>query len=368
MSAVSGGGGVTKHEESTSSASAIMASAEKEAAEIRAKAEKEAVEIRAKAQEEAKLSLVSSSVITLDRGAGRIGTSSSGIATGQFSNPKGTALVPPSREYPGGLLIVVDINNHRVQIFNATTSEYYRTLGTGVEGSGADQFNYPHYAAVYLSEKLLYISDYNNNRVQVYSLVTLALVKSITSGINCPTGVAVFEGLLYVANYDSHCVKVLDAMTGDHRLTIGEEESGGSDIGHLSSPEGIAVQSQDSKTLLYVADCSNHRIQVFDASTGQHVCMIGNGEGSGPGQFNGPRDVAVATSNAKYPGGAIYVAEGSGKRVQVFDSITGRCLGVLAGSEGKFSYGVSVCSDSQGRNLVFVSNCNNNNVSIIVDA
>ena len=301
-------------------------------------------------------------VITIDRGAGVIGNERIGFS------PYGTAIVPPSREYSGGLLIAVDTVRHKVEIFNATTSEHYRTLGTGVAGSGADQFYNPEFAAVYLSEKLLYISDSGNNRVQVYSLVTWALVKSITSGISYPSGVAVFEGLLYVANLYSHCVKVLDAMTGDHRLTIGKERSRGSGVGQLKAPIGIAMQSQNGKTLLYVADCWNHRIQVFDASSGQHVRMIGNGDGSGPGQLNCPRDVAVATSNAKYPGGAIYVADGSGKRVQVFDSITGRCLGVLAGSEGKFSYGVSVCSDSQGRNLVFVSEYTNHNVDIILDA
>jgi hypothetical protein len=41
--------------------------------------------------------------------------------------------------------------------------------------------------------------------------------------------------------------------------------------------------------------------------------------------------------------------------VQVFHATTGHHLGILAGSEGKYCRGISVCADSQGRNLVFVT-------------
>ena len=81
--------------------------------------------------------------MVIDRGAGMIGTGSEGNAIGQFNYPIGTALSPPSRTYPGGLLFVADALNHRVQVFNATTSAHIRTIGTGVQGNGNDQFVLP---------------------------------------------------------------------------------------------------------------------------------------------------------------------------------------------------------------------------------
>lgn len=353
----------------------------REAAEIRARAEREAVEIIARANQEVKDRKAKAdsdeenaqSSITLDRGAGRIGSGSAGKAPGQFNFPIGTVLVPPSRDYPGGLVIVVDCFNNQVKVLIATTCQLFRTLGTGVGGNGADQFSCPHFAAVHLSENLLYISDSNNDRVQVYSLVTWTLVKSFSSGFRYPAGVAVFQDLLYVSNNNSYSVKVLDRMTGEHRLTIDndDDERRCGSSRQIHTPQGIAVHSQEGRILLYLAECGSHRIQVFDASTGQHVRMIGDGYGSRPGQFMFPCGIALAKANAKYPGrdGVLYVAEiNGGKRVQVFDVTSGRCLGVLAGSQGKQSYDVAVCSDSQGRNLVFVSDSTNHNVDIVVDA
>jgi DNA-binding beta-propeller fold protein YncE len=220
------------------------------------------------------------------------------------------------------------------------------------------------------------VSAHYNDRVQIFNLTTWALLGSITSGINRPYGVAVLqpnrdypEGLLFVSNYYSQCVKVLNAVSGELFFTIGEGNAG-SAAGQLCYPEGIALQLLSEASpmhLLYVTEC-NHRVQVFNALTGKHVRMLGAGIGSGPGQFSGPHGVAVQPANAKYPGGAVYVADYDIKRVQVFHAITGQYLGILPGSHGKAATGVSVCSDSQDRNLVFVTNITNHNMEIYLDA
>ena len=43
---------------------------------------------------------------------------------------------------PDGLVYVVDSGNHRVQVFTKTGA-YVRTIGTGEQGDGNDQFDQP---------------------------------------------------------------------------------------------------------------------------------------------------------------------------------------------------------------------------------
>jgi uncharacterized protein (TIGR03663 family) len=83
----------------------------------------------------------------------------------------------------------------------------------------------------------------------------------------------------------------------------------GSGDGQFNYPKGIAVDSQGR---IYVADSINHRVQVLDA-TGKVVLKIGS-EGNAPGQFREPWSVAVDGK------GFIYVADTWNHRIQKFDS------------------------------------------------
>jgi DNA-binding beta-propeller fold protein YncE len=313
----------------------------------------------------------------------KIGTGSKGNAIGQFNDPAGVALSPPSQTYPVGLLFVADTFNHQVQVFYATSSQYIRSIGTGVRGNGIGQLSHPYGVALLSPTKafpdgLLFVSDCHNNRVQVFNLSTWALHRSITCDFNGPDGLAVLqpskeypEGLLFVGNEDSHCVKVLNAISGSHRFTIGRENDPGSAAGQLNLPRGIALQLPSAASplhLLYVAEAGNDRVSVFNALTGEHVRMLGAGKGSGLGHFNVPYGVAVQPANAKYPGGAVYVAEWVNERVQEFNASTGQHLGILAGSQGKYARRIAVCSDSQGCNLVFVTNGTDHNLDVYRDA
>ena len=72
-------------------------------------------------------------------------------------------------------------------------------------------------------------------------------------------------------------------------------------------PLDIAVNTSG---FVYVADTSNHRIQVF-TSGGSYVTQWGT-SGTGPFQFNYPRGIAVNGS------GYVYVADTGSNRTQVF--------------------------------------------------
>jgi DNA-binding beta-propeller fold protein YncE len=77
-------------------------------------------------------------------------------------------------------------------------------------------------------------------------------------------------------------------------------------------PAGIAVTPDGSR--IYAVDIggsssNQHKILVYDAKSGAHLFDIGK-RGSGNGEFNLPRDVAIA------PDGSLYVVDGGNFRVQ----------------------------------------------------
>lgn len=129
---------------------------------------------------------------------------------------------------------------------------------------------------------------------------------------NYPYGLAVApSGLLYIADRSNHLIQVYDRNGG-----IYDEWGGpGSGDGQLSFPYGVAVAPDGT---VYVADTHNHRIQRF-AANGDYLGRFGS-EGSNDGQFRFPYDVAVA------PDGTVYVADTANNRIQRFTG-TGAFLG-----------------------------------------
>ena len=91
----------------------------------------------------------------------------------------------------------------------------------------------------------------------------------------------------------------------------------GTGNGQFNLPRGIAVAADGS---VYVADTYNHRVQKFDTN-GAFVAKWGS-SGTGDGQFNLPVGIAVDAD------GSVYVADTSNNRVQKFDTGAIRVRGV----------------------------------------
>jgi peptidylamidoglycolate lyase len=175
------------------------------------------------------------------------------------------------------------------------------------------------------------------------------------SHFNLPTDVAVLpDGSFYVS--DGYRNTRVVKFTTDGRFDF-EWGKKGAEPGQFNLPHGVAI---DSQGLVYVCDRSNSRLQVFDGKgkfldqwkgthigrpygvtvgPDGHIFIIDGGEpslkqvergkaveldsaghvletfgsfGKEPGQFQLGHDIAVG------PDGAVYVAEGSGQRVQKF--------------------------------------------------
>ena len=224
-----------------------------------------------------------------------------GSDDGQFKFPEFLAV---DRD---GNILVVDVGNHRVQMF----SEDGRCLkAVGTEGkTGALKFKCPDGIAINNTNNKVYVVDSYNDRIQILNpdLSFHKLFGSSGEGkgqLSKPRSIACdSSGKVYVTDMGNHRIQVFTA-DGDPLPSFG---SHGSKPGSLDAPAGITF---DIKGLIYISEDANHRVSVF---TSEGVCLHTFGShGDGPVQFNCPRGLAVDAC------GVVYVCDRDNDRIQVF--------------------------------------------------
>lgn len=205
---------------------------------------------------------------------------------------------------------------------------------------GADGMGKPYAIAVHQGR--IFVSDTLTRSITVYDIPekkTLQISETPTGLIGKPLGLDVdAKGNLYVADGTKRQIDVF-TRDGKYIRKVGSEKF----FDRLSSvtvnPEGTRIYAVD----IGGVKSENHRVRVFDAQTGEHLQDIGK-RGSGPGEFNLPRDVAVGRE------GRLYVVDGGNFRVQIFDK-EGKYLGAF-GKVGKqlgdFARPKEVATDPDG--------------------
>jgi len=330
--------------------------------------------------------------VCLDRGTAIIG--SQGSANGQFNTPTGILLYPKTETYPDGLLFVADSKNYKIQVFNATTSKFVRSISPPNSTAVASYSGYlsSYYSTNELSglallrpatsdffpDGLLFFSDLKRGLVQTYDLSCWEPQSTISNNLSQPGRLELLQpndaypdGLLFVGDFGSHSVNVFKALTGDFLYQIGTGTSG-SAIGAMNYPLGIALRlpSETVKQYqLYVADYNNNRVQVFDAITRAYIKSFGIPKKgtAAPMTLKKCCDIKIQEPSDIYPEGVVYVADSNAKCVQVFNLSTEMHIKTLAGSIGKSPAEIAICSDIQGNNLVFVTNQTNHVVDVYLD-
>ena len=154
------------------------------------------------------------------------------------------------------------------------------------------------------------------------------------------------DGNLYVVD---GVLKVINMYTRDGKF-IRSIGLGGSDEDKINRPAGLAVNPQGTR--LYVVDIGgtssdDHKILVYDVKTGDFIQRIGS-RGTGPGQFNLPRDVVVAAD------GSLYVVDGGNFRVQHLtqDGAYISEFGSIGRQGGQFSRPKEMALDKDGNAYV----------------
>ena len=171
----------------------------------------------------------------------------------------------------------------------------------GAHGDGSGQFDEPTGIAVH--EGLVYVADARNARIQVFD----SGVSRMNFGqqiVERPMNLSIRDGLLYVADYFTDSIEVFD-LDGNHRKSISAADG-------LNSPGGVDVFADGS---VLVADTYNHRVVHLDAD-GSVLRQWGEAGKAGRAhdEFRYPTDVAIL------PDGGFIVAGGYTHRIKRFDA------------------------------------------------
>ncbi len=157
----------------------------------------------------------------------------------------------------------------------------------------------------------LFVSDPGLKHVLVFNAKHEA-EDVITEGMVSPGGMAIDteNRLLYVTDIEQDQVLVYDADSLKllRRIGTGGHNHELTSPGDFARPAGVAVD-QDGN--LYVADTLNNRIEIFDGD-GKFIREFGKA-GDGPGYFSRPKGVAIDSDNH------IWVTDGMQDRVHVFN-------------------------------------------------
>jgi DNA-binding beta-propeller fold protein YncE len=213
---------------------------------------------------------------------------------GQFLSPWGIAVDPSA-----GLIYVADTGNHRIEVFD-TSGRFVGKWGSkcdiangfgcntkapGAVSPGDGQFLSPFGIGVNSTSHIVYVADTENNRIQAFSRSGIFLFKwglfgSNDSQFDLPYGIIVdSQGNVYVSDSGNHRIQKFSS-TGKFNTTWGslcnlaigykcKDPDGPGPLalgdGQFHIPFGITVDTSSffSPGRVYVADRSNHRIQVF---------------------------------------------------------------------------------------------------------
>ncbi len=211
-----------------------------------------------------------------------------------------------------GMLWLTDVGLH--QVFRCTPEgRVLLTLGEAqVPGTDATHFNLPTDVAV-LPDGSFYVSDgYENTRVMKFTAAGKFDFQWGTKGkgdgeFNLPHGIAVdYQGRVIVCDRENERLQVFDAKGA----FIAAWKSPA-----LGKPYGVAVTADGH---IHVIDGGSPSLRREERGKALELDAQGSiiesyGRfGSAPGEFQLGHDIAVG------PDGAVYVAEGTGARVQKF--------------------------------------------------
>ncbi|HWU53230.1 MAG TPA: NHL repeat-containing protein [Tahibacter sp.] len=234
-----------------------------------------------------------------------------GDKPGEFHEPRGVAIDG------NGYVVVVDALNHRVQKTQVGTTSFLErpgipVLAFGKRGSGDGEFETPTGVAVDAQGNIIVV-DTDNHRVQVFDgqgKFQFAFGKRGNGNgeFYKPSHIEIdAKGRLFVSDTGNNRIQIFDAK-GKFLSSIG---SVGSEPGLFAEPKGIAL---DKAGNLWVVDRRNHRLQKFGPD-GRFAGVYGK-QGGDKGEFSFPEDMTFDAS------GRLYVTDGMNGRIQVFKPST----------------------------------------------
>ena len=175
----------------------------------------------------------------------------------------------------------------------------------------------------------------------------------IITGVECPRGVAVNRrGEVILAETDAYCISIF-SPTGEKLRSFGSRGSG---PGQFNYPRGVAVDDGDN---IWVADYDDyyHRIQKFKPD-GKFITSVGK-KGRNPLEFSEPMGIAIHQLNNR-----VYIVEHGNHRVQILnpDLTFSSSFGREGSSNGQFKNPRDVAFDSTGN--TYMVDCGNHRIQV----
>ncbi|RXJ01680.1 6-bladed beta-propeller [Anaerobacillus alkaliphilus] len=204
-------------------------------------------------------------------------------------------------------MYVSDTNNNRVQVFDLA-GEFLFTFGE--EGSEPGQFHFP-YGIAGDNKGQVYVADMYNGVISIHNakgefIDYFAQELTKNDVISSPAGLRIIKDLVYVTDIQTSRVFVLD-LEGNLLLTIGEQ---GEDFGQFIAPNAVTADAEGN---IYVVDTGNQRVQVFDAAGNFISTFNGYPVGTGESLFVNPRGIGIDSK------GTIFVVSNLTHIVHRFD-------------------------------------------------
>lgn len=197
----------------------------------------------------------------------------------------------------------------------------------------------------------LYVADYAQAAVFVFDFKKKMFSKiGRDEPLASPVGVAVdADENVYVVEQEKRGIGVFDRRGKSARFITDPS---------VERPTGIAIDRRLER--IYLADTAHtkskeHTVKIFDLKDGRLVGHLGNGKGSGDGEFMFPTYVAIDSASN------VYVTDTLNSRVQMFDSAGKfvRRFGERGNSWGMFDKPKGVATDTFGNVYVVDSGWSN---------
>lgn len=231
-------------------------------------------------------------------------------------------------------------------VIQEDSSTDFRRMVTG-EGRNTDRLAKPYAVAVHQGR--VYVSDSAERFIKVFDFAKRRysrIGENEPGRIIKPLGIDVDRtGNLYVADVTARDIKVFDAE-GRYVKSIG---------GPKWFDRLVSVTVDPAGERIYVVDIggvssNNHRIRVFDPRSAAHLFDIGT-RGTGPGEFNLPRDLAIGKE------GRLYVVDSGNFRIQVLtrDGVFIKSFGAVGTQFGQFARPKEIATDLKGNVYVIDS-------------
>jgi hypothetical protein len=234
------------------------------------------------------------------RAALEVGGAGPGLADGsaavaRFRRPNGLAVV-------GDVLYVADTGNHALRAVDLASGAVRTVAGTGERGAGWPPAGGPGRGVALRSPwdlasdgRRLYVAMAGAHQIWAYDPASGRIEPFAGAGPEraqdgpaaraCfaqPSGLALGEGVLYVADSEASSIRAVEDLEGDPvvRTVCGSgdlfgfgDRDGRGERALLQHPVGLAF----CDGLLYVADTYNHKVKRVDPATGECVTLFGDG-------------------------------------------------------------------------------------------